>query len=235
MQSCKKNDTSVATPQPKLKTLTMLPSGTVLTYAYDSLGRIARISTSGTSTFSSYEYKGSDSIIVYASNGTDSSRTNAYKLNGIGYVVANVMSTGTSTYTYDVNGFVNYIHTTSTLGSATDTFTVSANNFSEHRSGGSNIFNSFNTRQMYTFLSGIANTVNNDSRGMGFLGKSSVNPVATEAYHNSTTVSVPVPGTTTTDQNYNYTYEYDSNGWISKMTKTAADSSTVTSEVYTYY
>lgn len=234
--SCKKNDTgSVVTPQPKLKSVTMLPSGTIISYFYDSLGRISKISTTGASNYNSYVYKGIDSIIVYSSNGTDSSRTDAYKLNGIGLVVADITPTASATYTYDINGYLTYINTSSTLGNAKDTFIISGNNISEHRSGGTSIFNTFNLRQAYTSLSGKSNTVSNETRGMSFFGKSIANPVSAETYHSVTSVSFPVPGTTTSDDSFTYVYEYDTRGWITKMTKTAVTSSTVTTETYTYY
>ncbi|MDB5226428.1 MAG: hypothetical protein JWN78_621 [Bacteroidota bacterium] len=238
---CKKTDSTNTTVTPtgaKLKTVTMLPSGSVTTFYYDSLNRISKVTTSGTVFYQSFVYKGSDSVIVFSSNGTDSGSVNAYKLNGVGLAVNNTSSAGptTFTYTYDVNGFQTYSTANTVAGSSADTFLISGNNITEHRGSTSNVLttNTIRVKQVYTFLTDKTNTIGNANKGMSFLGKSSSNLINTEAYHYSSTTIIP-PSTTTSDETYNYTYEYDSNSRVTKRTQTAVSTGTPIVENYTYY
>lgn len=238
---CKKTDSDNTTITPvgaKLKSVTLLPSGTVTTYYYDSLNRIAKVTTSGTVFYQSFVYKGSDSIIVFSSNGTDSGRISAYKLNGVGLVVNNTSAVGPTTYTYayDINGYPTYSTANTVAGSAADTFVTTGNNITEHRSSTSNVIttNTMRLKQVYTYLTDKTNTIGNSNKGMGFLGKSSANLIGTETYHTSSVTIIP-PSTTTSDETYNYSYEYDSNNRVTKRTQTAVSTGTPIVENYTYY
>lgn len=227
ISGCKKDKTI---PTPKIKTITT--GATTNTYQYDAQGRIARITQSGVTGYTSYEYKGSDSLIIYSFNGTDSSRYKSCALSN-GLVSVESLLLSTNTYTYNGNGYPIYSATNSIFTTTNDTFNIVNNNVSKHRSYTSGFIGFSSVEQSYTYLTDKTNSVNNTSMGMSFLGKSNANPVDVELYYSY--VSNIVPPATITNKTYKYTYEFDANGWITKMTKTDVAASTSEVTTYTYY
>jgi len=160
-----------------------------------------------------YEYKGSDSIIIYGDHISDSTRIEVYAVGMNGYISKRI-TTPTQQYSYNTSGHLvltdqgtdgNISWIVNGDGNATRRILVP-------------FYPGASDTTTYTFLTST-NFANNTATGQSFFGKSNTNLVNTESvsglYFDPLFIGLASHSIT-----FSYSYEFDSEGRVTKQTKT---------------